>query len=116
MDKAEKIVNKMTDQEVADKYKEMINSADTAESRFIDSLPSNNNQLETNGDSKPDDEVNEEYYDRWALDHSEYIDLFDYCIGMWGCSTERNVTAIAVGLAKLNNMSLSDLFKLSIAL
>ena len=38
MDKAEKIVNKMTDQEVADKYKEMINSADTAESRFIDSL------------------------------------------------------------------------------
>ena len=38
----------------------MINSADTAESRSIDSLPSNNNQLETNGDSKPDDEVNEE--------------------------------------------------------
>ena len=63
-----------------------------------------------------DDEANEEYYDRWALDHSEYIDLFDYCIEMWGCSTERNVTAIAVGLAKLNNMSLSDLFKLSIAL
>lgn len=60
MDKAEKIVNKMTDKEVADKYKEMMNSADTAESRFIDSLPSNNDQLEANGDSKPEDEVDNE--------------------------------------------------------
>lgn len=60
------------------------------------------------------DEVNEEYYDGWKLDHSEYLDLFNYCIEMWGCSTERNVTAIAIGLAKLNNMSLADLFKLSI--
>lgn len=53
---------------------------------------------------------------RWVLKHSEYDNLFSYCLKMWYCSTERNVTAIAVGLAKLNNMSLTDLFKLSIAL
>lgn len=52
----------------------------------------------------------------WIAEHSRYPDLFRYCIDMWGVSTEKNITAVAVGLAKLNNMKLSDLFKLSIAL
>lgn len=52
----------------------------------------------------------------WIAEHSKYPDLFRYCIDMWGVSTEQNITAVAVGLAKLNNMKLSDLFKLSIAL
>ncbi|MGN0246935.1 MAG: hypothetical protein ACI4DK_13355 [Lachnospiraceae bacterium] len=53
-------------------------------------------------------------YDEWMEDHSEYSNLFEYCIDMFGASTETNITAIAVGLAKLNNMSLADLCKLSI--
>lgn len=61
------------------------------------------------------DEAYDNYYDEWCLDHSKYIDLFDYCINMWGCSTEHNIVAIAIGLAKLNHMSLASLFKLSIS-
>lgn len=67
-------------------------------------------------DDNEDDGDIQSVYDEWMEDHDKYDSLFDYCLEMWGCSTERNVTAIAVGLAKLNNMSLSDLFKLSIAL
>lgn len=63
---------------------------------------------------------NPEHYQKlmeyWIAEHSNYHDLFKYCIDMWGVSTEKNITAMAVGLAKLNNMKLSDLFKLSIAL
>lgn len=62
------------------------------------------------------EDYTEEDCDRWAMNRSEYKDIFDYCLKMWYCSTEKNVTAIAVGLAKKNNMSLADLFKLSIAL
>lgn len=61
-----------------------------------------------------DEEYLEECYDKWALDHNEYIDLFEYCSEMWSYSAERNITAMAVSLAKLNNMSLTDLFRLSI--
>ena len=67
-------------------------------------------------DDNEDDGDIQSVYDEWMEDHDKYDSLFDYCLEMWGCSTERNITAIAVGLAKLNNMSLSDLFKLSIAL
>lgn len=49
----------------------------------------------------------------WIAEHCNYSDLFSYCSDMWGASTEKNITAIAVGLAKMNKMSLADLFKLT---
>lgn len=54
-----------------------------------------------------DDVIEQDYY------HDYYDNLFEYCLNVWHCSTEHNITAIAVGLAKLNNMSLADLLKLT---
>ena len=62
-----------------------------------------------------DDEDPKKALDEWIEDHTNYHNLFDYCSDMWGVSTEKNITAVAVGLAKLNNMSLATLFSLSIA-
>ena len=63
---------------------------------------------------------NPEHYQKlmeyWIAEHSNYHDLFRYCIDMLGVTTEKNITAIAVGLAQMNNMKLSDLFKMTIAL
>lgn len=60
-----------------------------------------------------DNEPVENLIEDWIADHSKYKDIFEYCSDMWGISTERNITAVAVGLAKLNNMSLSTLFSLT---
>ena len=49
----------------------------------------------------------------WIAEHCKYKDIFEYCSSMWGASTEKNITAIAVGLAKLNNMSLANLFSIT---
>lgn len=71
------------------------------------------NGLKEYFDENKDDGDIESVFDEWMDDHDKYDSLFDYCLEMWGCSTEHNVTAIAVGLAKLNKMSLADLFKLT---
>jgi hypothetical protein len=39
-----------------------------------------------------------------------YSDFVDYCCEQIGASTERNVCAVAMSLAKLNNMTLGELF------
>lgn len=53
------------------------------------------------------------YGNEWLIKNDSYYDIFDYCLEMWGASTEKNVTAIAIGLAKLNNMSLANLFSIT---
>lgn len=66
-----------------------------------------------------------DYIDLWSEDDDEedsaelrkeffsqrFSGLCDYCSRMWGASMERNVTAITAGLAKLNNMTLSELWQ-----
>lgn len=61
-DDAAKKVEQMSDKEIADKYKQMINAIPSAEKDFIDNLPSNNGQLvvDENANSKPVDEVDTE--------------------------------------------------------
>lgn len=59
MDDAAKKVANMTDKEVADKYKDLMNIK-TADSEFIDKLPSNNGELVNEGNAKPEDEVDSE--------------------------------------------------------
>lgn len=41
----------------------------------------------------------------------QFCGLCDYCIQMWGASMVTNVTAITTGLAKLNDMTLSELWQ-----
>ena len=65
-------------------------------------------------DNEDDGDI-QSVFDEWMESHTNYHNLFDYCSDMWGVSTESNITAVAVGLAKLNNMSLATLFSLSIA-
>lgn len=61
---------------------------------------------------REDDEESEhdarDYYNEF-FDQS-FSGLCDYCIRMWGASLERNVTAITVGLAALNGMTLAELW------
>lgn len=44
------------------------------------------------------------------ISEKKYHTLTEYCIREWGASMERNVCAITVGLAKLNGMTLSQLW------
>lgn len=39
-----------------------------------------------------------------------YNNILMYCVEEWGASTPKNVCAICAGLAKLNGMSMSELF------
>lgn len=48
--------------------------------------------------------------DRW-IELRKYHDLLEYFCEEIGASTEKNVTALAIDLAKQNNMKLSELFK-----
>ena len=55
------------------------------------------------------------WYDEYGLfDHidDEYFYLTDYLLKMFGISTEKNICSVSVGLAKLNNMTLSQLFEM----
>lgn len=45
----------------------------------------------------------------YFTDEHKYSDFLEYCCEEWGASTERNVCAIAVGLAKLNGMTMGEL-------
>lgn len=45
------------------------------------------------------------------LSKKRYESLTEYCLQEWGAGLERNVCAITVGLAKLNDMSLSELWR-----
>lgn len=63
-------------------------------------------------DNKDDGDV-QSIFDEWMEEYTKYHNLFEYCSEMWGTSTEKNITAIAVGLAKLNNMSLATLFSIT---
>lgn len=49
-----------------------------------------------------------DYFDEECI----YGNLTNYCCEQWGASMERNVCAITVSLAKLNNMTLGELFTL----
>ena len=60
-----------------------------------------------------DDDDPKKAFDEWMDDHTNYKTIFDYCSDMWGVSTEKNITAVAVGLAKLNHMSLATLFSIT---
>lgn len=57
-------------------------------------------------DDYVDDEFTEEYYFAEA-----YPSLTAYLSEVIGTSTEKNVCAVAVGLARLNNLALSELFE-----
>lgn len=48
--------------------------------------------------------------DRW-FEPRKYHDLLQYFCEELGASTEKNVTALAIDLARQNNMKLSELFK-----
>lgn len=48
--------------------------------------------------------------DRWN-EPRKYHNLLEYFCEELGASTEKNVTALAIDLAKQNNMKLSELFK-----
>lgn len=52
-----------------------------------------------------DDELTKEFLS------TEYSDLTDYLSQMFGASTEKNVCAISIGLAKLNGITLGQLFE-----
>lgn len=51
------------------------------------------------------EELIREYWE----DECKYSDFYQYCSEEWGASTERNVCAIAVELARLNNMTMGEL-------
>ena len=51
-----------------------------------------------------DDQLTEEFLSK------RYSSLTDYMQSMWGATTESNVAAIAISLARLNKMSLGQLF------
>jgi hypothetical protein len=48
--------------------------------------------------------------DRW-VEPRKYHDLLEYFCEEIGASTEKKVTALAIDLAKQNNMKMSELFK-----
>lgn len=60
MDDAAKKVAKMTDKEVQDKYKEMLNAIPNTEADFVSKLPSNNGQLTRENGTTPEGEVESE--------------------------------------------------------
>lgn len=60
MDDAAKKVAKMTDKEVQDKYKEMLNAIPNTEADFVSKLPSNNGQLTRENGTIPEGEVESE--------------------------------------------------------
>lgn len=45
-------------------------------------------------------------------DECQYKDFFEYCSKQWGATTERNVCAIAMETAKLNDMLMGELLSL----
>lgn len=49
-------------------------------------------------------------YEKTQMPHS-YDNLLEYCCNELGASTETNICALAVDLARHNGMSLADLFK-----
>lgn len=53
-------------------------------------------------------EATEEFFAR------EYIDFLDYCINQYGASTAKNVCAISVESAKLNNMTMAEFWKMTV--
>lgn len=44
----------------------------------------------------------------------EYKDFLDYCISQYGASTEKNVCAISVESAKLNNVTMAEFWKMTV--
>ena len=63
-------------------------------------------------DCLSDDEgqTKEELVKEWHESHIKYDGLLEYCSRQHGASTEKNVCAITIGLAKLNNMTLGELW------
>lgn len=53
-------------------------------------------------------EATQEYF------NFEFANFFDYCLDMWGASTVKNLSAISVENAKLNNMTLADFWSLTV--
>ena len=61
-------------------------------------------ELRCRAEPVEDDEEEEPYY-------SDYIDLLEYLEMEKGCSSFKNVCALAKDLAKYNNMTMSELFR-----
>ena len=58
-----------------------------------------------------EEEIDRERIEASIIAEKHYRSLTEYCLSEWGASLERNVCAITVGIAKLNGMSLSELWK-----
>lgn len=56
-----------------------------------------------------EDAAREELIREYWKDECMYSDFYQYCSEEWGVSTERNVCAISVELARLNNMTMGEL-------
>lgn len=77
------------------------------EVKFEDRVNDEIEDLEEDGE----DDIDEEGIRASIIAEKHYGSLTEYCLSEWGASLEGNVCAITVGLAKLNDMSLSELWK-----
>ena len=66
--------------------------------------------IESEKEIREDEQISDEELTKEFLS-TEYYDLTDYLSQMFGASTEKNVCAISIGLAKLNSITLGKLFE-----
>lgn len=74
--------------------------------QFIENFLEDDYIAEFESKEKAQEQLVEDYFNEECV----YPSFTDYCCNQWGASMERNVCAIAVEIARLNHITMGELF------